>query len=337
MAHIRECGTGKQRRYILNYRLSPAGTDTRARLKTLDEAMLMLWRAEISEWQLLPAGTTADAVPRWTVRKAVWCWLGSQYEQVGAGTLAVSSYQQYSNSLLTLPEDVLRVKVGRLTPLIVSRLSAERRRYLRQVFSPLVAAGGLTVNPVGKQVKIPEKKISIPEKTTLRAMLAAAGEREQIAILLGCICGLRVSELVGLRYSDVSREKIVLCRHVTKRGERAGTKNDPEGRTVAMPSELWARLYKSLLGSDAPVISDARGRRLSLNYSTQGAMRELLTAFGIGRYHDLRHFAITNLMRKGVAVADVARFAGHKDSSVTLRKYAHFLQEPPGLDGMLEG
>jgi integrase len=45
------------------------------------------------------------------------------------------------------------------------------------------------------------------------------------------------------------------------------------------------------------------------------------------RLHDLRHFTATQLIGAGVDVRTVAGRLGHSDPSVTLRVYAHVLEE----------
>lgn len=49
------------------------------------------------------------------------------------------------------------------------------------------------------------------------------------------------------------------------------------------------------------------------------------------RYHDLRHGAASLLLSQGVPVPAVSSYLGHRDSSITLRVYAHMVD---GMDGM---
>jgi integrase len=48
--------------------------------------------------------------------------------------------------------------------------------------------------------------------------------------------------------------------------------------------------------------------------------------------HDLRHTAITHLIRAGADVGQVARFAGHARPSMTLDKYLHEFEARKGND-----
>lgn len=58
-------------------------------------------------------------------------------------------------------------------------------------------------------------------------------------------------------------------------------------------------------------------------------MRKLVAASGLphARLHDLRHLHATTVLLAGVPVHVVAARLGHADPSITLKVYAHVLQE----------
>lgn len=78
---------------------------------------------------------------------------------------------------------------------------------------------------------------------------------------------------------------------------------------------------------------------LHINY-----WKPLLKAAGLPqetRFHDLRHGAASLLIAEGVPVPVVSQLLGHADSSITLRVYAHLLQDQQGtaalaMNGLLE-
>jgi integrase len=49
------------------------------------------------------------------------------------------------------------------------------------------------------------------------------------------------------------------------------------------------------------------------------------------RFHDLRHYAVSQLIAQGASILQVARVAGHSDPSVPLRVYGHLM-----ADGLAE-
>lgn len=334
MASISESGTGKHHRFTVRYRNEISGQNAVARPRTIDEAMRFFWQAELSERQLMPLADSVASVRRWTVQKAVWFWLGYQYDRVENNTLSLGSYNQYRMQFTTLSHELLKITISRLTPLRLRELTAGTQKYLRFAFSLLTSLCWLTVNPVGSLSGRKKRRVEVPDKKTIVAMLGVASHREKVAIWLGAVCGLRIGEALALRYSDVSEHEIMITRHLTPQGILPGTKNG-DSRTVDMPPELFALLDKSLLGTDAPLLAGRNRKTLSLNYSKKGRLKALLSVFGVGRYHDLRHFAITNLIQRGEPVPDVAEFAGHKDASVTMETYAHLFRKKLSLHGVL--
>ena len=45
------------------------------------------------------------------------------------------------------------------------------------------------------------------------------------------------------------------------------------------------------------------------------------------RFHDLRHTAGTLALRQGMPLHAVSKMLGHSDPAMTLRRYAHFLED----------
>ena len=90
------------------------------------------------------------------------------------------------------------------------------------------------------------------------------------------------------------------------------------------------KLASGYSGDDDFVFSTLTGKPVYYrNASARGlqkaADRAGLNCEGLPRlsFHDLRHTAITHLIRSGVDVAQVQRFAGHAKPSITLDIYVH--------------
>jgi integrase len=48
---------------------------------------------------------------------------------------------------------------------------------------------------------------------------------------------------------------------------------------------------------------------------------------GAFRFHDLRHYAVSELIKQKADILLLARSTGHEDPSITLRVYAHLLND----------
>lgn len=161
--------------------------------------------------------------------------------------------------------------------------------------------------------------------SSVRSLAAVADNPEDEAIvLLGAHAGLRVSEMLGLTWSDITSDGDVT--RVTVNESKGGV-----SRSVAMSDRLTGVL--EALRSTAP----DREHVLSLRSPSaiRNRLRALATAAGV-RYlgvHSLRHTAGTRLYRETGDLQAVAEFLGHRSVSsvqVYTRHAAH--ETPPVRD-----
>lgn len=149
--------------------------------------------------------------------------------------------------------------------------------------------------------------------------------------------GLRPSELLALRWSDVDLEKrAVRVRRAFVRGRLKPTKTSSGRRTVELlPMALEAlraqRQHTQLVG-DTVFLNHRTGRP----YASGKAIRErdwktTLRIAGVPYRapKQMRHTFASMMLSAGENVMWVARQMGHKDWTVTARRYARFI---PGLD-----
>ena len=60
------------------------------------------------------------------------------------------------------------------------------------------------------------------------------------------------------------------------------------------------------------------------------SLRRLLTEAGLPgevRFHDLRYTAATLAIKQGLPIPTVSKMLGHSDPAMTLRRYAHVLED----------
>ena len=77
------------------------------------------------------------------------------------------------------------------------------------------------------------------------------------------------------------------------------------------------------------VFPNAKGkvrRRDSVMRSLRGFLAEAGLSAEV-RFHDLRHTAATLAIKQGIPVPTVSKMLGHSDPAMTLRRYAHVLDE----------
>lgn len=93
------------------------------------------------------------------------------------------------------------------------------------------------------------KRRRIFEGAELEQTIAAADEPWRALFTLAALTGARVSELLGLTWSDVRLEdvddaEIEFAWQVDRRGQRRPTKTDGSARTVPIPRELALMLVR---------------------------------------------------------------------------------------------
>jgi integrase len=152
--------------------------------------------------------------------------------------------------------------------------------------------------------------------------------RERLAISLLVFCGLRIGEMLSLRYSDVTDKKIDINKHMTQYGEKPSTKTGVD-RVIAMPPTVYHLLDDRLLGSNKHLIEKEKRKKednkpLSVSY-VPDVIAPILRSAGIKKAHHLRHFFASKILQK-VTIVEASKVLGHKNPYVTLKIYGHLIE-----------
>jgi integrase/recombinase XerD len=176
----------------------------------------------------------------------------------------------------------------------------------------------------------------------VQALLAApdraswSGRRDHVLLLVAAQTGLRISELIGLRQSDVH---IGVGAHLACQGK--GRKNRITPLTVPVVNVLraWlaecdanpsARLFTTRAGT--ALSRDAIERRIALHVTTASATCPTLGKKNI-TCHVLRHSAAMRLLEAGVDPTVIALWLGHERVDTTaIYLHAHLGIKEQALD-----
>ncbi|MCY4592521.1 MAG: tyrosine-type recombinase/integrase [Alphaproteobacteria bacterium] len=190
---------------------------------------------------------------------------------------------------------------------------------LAQIISFAIARGYLRTNPTRAQVRNPRtaytRFLSREELTRLHRVLDSqtrTGRQEQADIIrLLLLTGCRRNEVVGLRWSEVDHDRLVL----------ADSKTGP--RTVPLNTQARHILERRSRGASPFVFPSptdpSRPRSRNLSFWSRARREACIEDV---RLHDLRHTHASHAVMNGVPVPVVARLLGHSDVRTTLR-YAH--------------
>jgi integrase len=212
--------------------------------------------------------------------------------------------------------------------LINDELAASTRRGLHIVFRSVLRsateAGLLGAMPtLPRFPKVGRKVVQPMHRDDLDAILAASSSNAQLAFALAAFAGLRAGEVRGLRWTDVDlKGGNISVRRALTQGE-ATTPKSGSHRVVPIATPLRMRLESAATTRAnpwAPVATTSLGKvwgEFGLNQAFQRAQARARRSGW--SFHDLRHFFVTELFRRGAPAPAVQRLAGHADLATTER------------------
>lgn len=213
----------------------------------------------------------------------------------------------------------------------------QEHRILHKAFKQAVRNELIAKNPCDyvDAPRVEEYQLNVYDEEQFNILLdAIAGTDDEIPILLAGMCGLRRSEVFGLRWSDIDFDKglisIIQVASYSKDEKKWIIKTRPKNRssrrTFAIPSEIIPVLKaKQGIGLVCcnPDGSIVNGGTFSHHFS------DILKRHGLPhiRFHDLRHFNATMMLKYKISDKEAAKRLGHANP-ITLRKtYQHVLDE----------
>lgn len=219
-----------------------------------------------------------------------------------------------------------------LTGVISSRSLARKISALKGFFKYLLQAGFIQSNPMVKlrSPKISKELPSVMNIADIERLLAlpeigtTLGLRDRAILELMYACGLRVSEVINLRVSDIHFQEEVV--KVTGKGDKE--------RIVPIGSSAIAMIQK-YLHSSRPLISKIAKSQNTLFLNARGGkfsrmgiwkiIRGYLKQAGLPENihpHTFRHTFATHLVDAGADLRSVQEMLGHSDISTT-QIYTH--------------
>jgi integrase len=178
-----------------------------------------------------------------------------------------------------------------------------------------------------------EKDVLTPPE--LRITLEHALDPYRAPIALGTYTGMREEEILGLKWSDFSRDfSTAEVRRVYRRKCFAKPKTAASLRAIEIPDEL-----RKILQEWRPrcpnnehdlVCPSVTGLPMQASALLQRGFLPALERAGVRRvrFHDLRHSFASNLLGAGIDVVTVSKALGHANVQITLMTYAHAIPRP---------
>jgi integrase len=315
------------------------------------DAYLVVARAQVragtfvSDSESLTVGAAADA---WLAQCRLRRDTGRRMERA-----TCRDYEDKVRLHLKDPEaGIAEMKLSRLTRKAVNdfrdRLLASGRseHMTRRILSVLklllnhaIDNGQLHVNPAqGVRVIRASRiqyKVPVPSKETVRNLIDAADEAFKPMLIVSALCGLRASELRGLRWSDVDqdngfirvRQRADAYQAIGEPKSAAGLRDVPAGPLVLNALRRWR--LRCPHGSFDLVFPNRKGGVQMHANILKRRFKPLCKQGGVTmRWHDLRHFAVSLWIEQGFSIKEVMTFAGHSSVQMTMERYGHLFPTP---------
>ena len=198
---------------------------------------------------------------------------------------------------------------------------------------------GLTKEYTADKLKRPKTKekpiecFTLAEQKKIEQAILTGKKDKQYGIILCLYSGLRIGELIALKWSDIDFAKGFLTVSKSCHDGKNGLiidepKTATSRRMIPLPKQLLPILKGIKKKSDSPFVVSANGKSVSVR-SYQRSFELLLKKLKIPHkgFHSLRHTFATRAIECGMDVKTLSEILGHKNPTVTLNRYAHSLME----------
>jgi len=236
--------------------------------------------------------------------------------------------------------------IGHLKPKTLKGIYGTLRTAMRQA-----VAWGLLESDLAaglRAPRVPRQERRVLTQQELQAVLnAARGYKYYLVIRLLALTGMRLGEVLGLKWQDIDFKKETLT--VKRAADGRHRKLKPQTKTASSErmfklDEETMRLLtahkkeqKIVAMNNETLVFSCNGRvvredviRRTLNYALKKAGLPHI------RVHDLRHTAGSLLLDAGYSFPSVAAFLGHSSPATTAAVYAHAIRKGGNVIDLLK-
>ena len=203
---------------------------------------------------------------------------------------------------------------------------------------------GETSEYAGNRIKRPrsrEKQVTcfaLQEQKKLESAILADKRHKMFGVVLCLYLGLRVGELLALKWDDIDFAKGTLTVSRTcydgrdENGKICRIEDAPKTvssrRVIPLPRQILKLLKKHKKRCNSEYIISQRGNPIYVR-SYQMSFDLMLKKLKIEHrgFHSLRHTFATRALECGMDVRTLAEILGHKNPTITLNRYSHSMMD----------
>jgi len=250
-------------------------------------------------------------------------YLSPEFGRTKMTAIRPEQVQQYVSSL---------VRENRLSPKSIRNQIVP----LRRMFTIAQQWGYVNSNPA-RGIALPRqgrKEMSFLTPEQMRLLIETTDPEWKALIALGCMCGFRKGECIGLTWDSVLwNEHRIHVKQSLWGGELQEPKTPRSMAKVPMPRKVEDLLLERMMISSGSemnlVFCRADGSPLRPDFVNRGILDLALKRAGLPRvtFHGLRHSFVAAHVGAGTPIKVIQELARHASIQTTLDRYGHLTPE----------
>lgn len=261
-----------------------------------------------------------------------------RYVEAKRETLSPKTYREYTqtrkNSLQSLHNIKLKDLTQEQVQIAVGIAAADHEpKTVRNMHGLLSSTLKMFRPDFVLRTKLPQKKkpdIVIPTEADVIALLhTVEGTDIDAPVHLAALCGLRMSEILGLRWEKIDFDKkiIHICaakvRDIDNNLIIKGTKSTAGQRSVKMLPAVESSLRRAYKPGDE-FVTALKPNNIYDRY--QSALSKVCPGKHY-TFHELRHYCASVMIMLGIPVKYIADYLGHETEDMVNRVYGHIMAD----------
>lgn len=259
----------------------------------------------------------------------------NKYIEVKSNVLSPSTIRGYIIARRNMFSDLMPQEVANITSedvqiAINNEAAYKSPKTIANECGLLSAALKMYAPDLRLDFKTPQRKkneIVVPTEDEIRVMLRAVrGTDIEIPVILAACCGLRKSEILGLKWSDIDFNRNIISIHeavvfdINNEEIAKGTKTFAGTRKI----RAYPFVMDTISGAErsGERVVNLTGHMLYEHFQKMLKDQRLPHY----RFHDLRHYLVSVMLSLNIPKNYIADYVGHETENMIDRVYGHIMQ-----------